>query len=680
MSRHDRGVHGVQAAVAVAVVGVWVAVFPWMTAPFQGSKALLPVLAACLAVGASGVWGKAWRRPHRDALRTMGLWAAALTVSTWASPARFVAFWGNDDRWLGAWVWLAVLLLAALWGLRPAVVLLATGLAVGSLVAVGTVALARAWPHLWQGDLAPWLAAYQAGGTLGNGAFLGTALAGLPLFFWGLARTTTAGRWRWFWRGAILWTVVGVGLSDSRAGWLGLAVGAWVWGLMRVRGRARWAWLVGGVGLPVLAVAWAATHPNTWAWDLLHRNGTLVQRWIVWQATWALLLRHPVQALLGFGADTLGVFFPQVYPPVLIGYEPDLQAHVYDRAHTLVLDLWVQFGVLGGLALLATLVAVYRGWRRHRARAPEVADGTLAALAGLLTTWVWHFPTPTTLVMAALWAATLIGRASWDLTLPPRDAVAALWGAVLAFSALAWLPFAAGGWGVVIGWALVAVVWCRAWPGEGLPVTALVRPTVLAGLVWLAPWGSQAWRWALAVGIASGVAWAEMARPWENWGWASVWRVGEVLLLLPLVLRPLAAEGFHWQARREAAAGNVAAAIRAAEQAWALFPRERTALTRAGLAMARHLPPTPTDWADALAWLERAPPPRTAAWWHTVLWAVDRATAAGVLSPEERAQWYAAAHAAFPGNLAWRSPGPIAPVPAQLRPPGGGAPPDEPAP
>ncbi len=359
----------------LALIFTWVLVLPGSTLPFQGGQALALVmwglLAGMVLLGRRGGGRVSLRGGHA----VVGMGLAALVISTLFSPAPRVALLGNDDRWLGSLAWGAALCLgvvAARWGLSPRGVACAG--AVAAFYALGTLLWARLFPNMAEGWLAPLVPALQAGGTLGNGAFLGGALVPLLPLWGSLAwQEGRRGRWAaaWGWAGLTGGVLLALALTGARA----VLVGVWVmgvfWGARMWRGRARVAWLAGNVLVPALAVAWAAMHPQSWAWDFLHRNGTLVQRLLVWQATLTLMGWHPGWALTGMGADTLGLFFPQVYPPALIGYEPDLQAHVFDRAHTFVLDVWVQFGVMGLAAWGALLLWAYLSWRRHRATLAE---------------------------------------------------------------------------------------------------------------------------------------------------------------------------------------------------------------------------------------------------------------------------------------------------------------------
>jgi len=645
--------------VGLAVVMSWVAMLPLSTVPFQGIKAVGLVF--------WGVIGCGWllaRRPLSTARwapaawKVLFLWAVAILIATVASPARHVALWGNDDRWLGGWVWLSVGVLAVVWmasGPRPQ--WLGDALFIGSWVAVSHMLLARIWPEAWQGLMAPLLPGYEVGGTLGNGAFLGVALAPLPVYFWTLYRLASTPRDRHRWLIAIGWSVVGIVLSNSRASWLGLVVSVWAYGLFYGRSLWRWIWGVGGIALAVGAVTWAATHPYTWAWDMLHRNGTLVQRLIVWQATWQLLRHHPWQAVAGFGADTLGLFFPEVYPPVLIGYEPDLTARVYDRAHLLLLDVWVQFGVVGVVALAVTAWEVLRlGFREGHAD-PHVR-GLFSALAGLGAAWVWHFPTPTTLLLGALWLGTLFAgkRPSSEVLGEKR---LSWWGSALAWVLVPWLVFApaTGRW-VWGGFLLVTVAMLNVL-GTPTPVRPLLVPALLAGGLGVAgilvdePFFIVLGIFAAGVGMVLWDIRLSLAFTRRGLIRSGGW-VGIGVFIVMLVMWPLREDMILQLAQLTAAQGDHARALTYTERLYRWPPRERTAIIVASIYGSQDTPLSREAWLNAQLWLAQAPRPRSAAWWHTALWLADRATQAGLLSATERERLYTAARAYFPGNLAWQ--------------------------
>ncbi len=627
--------------VLLALVAVWGLVLPESAAPFQGGKALLLPLAAALALAHLLPRGKDLIRQQDT--RLLALLLALLALTTALSPARWVALWGNDYREMGALVWGSAFVLAWAWprlGGTPRA--LGMALSVGSGLAVGVLVWARAMPP--EVGLAPLAPALQSGGTTGNAAFLAVALAGVVPFLLGLAATPGRGRERALFAVAAAWSLAGIVITGSRGGLLGLGVAALVVGLLRLPRPWRWLWGLGGTFLPSAAIIWAATHPHTWAWDFLHRNGTLVQRLIVWQATLDLLRRHPLQALLGFGADTMGLFFPEVYPAVLVGYEPDLQAHVFDRAHNLLLDLWVQFGLIPVLIAVILTLRAWRRTKRPRKPSPPWRDGALAGVMALLANWAVHFPTPTTLLLALMLSQT---RAGEDTSAAGDDPLPALWGIGLGLVALFALP-EPGGRVLLVGLALLGAGASLFLNRSLSVVEPLLVPTVVVGALLVAFPTTPGLPTVAAVALIT-AGWAWYARPPVRWPALAVVIVGLVLVVPPLMSDAWAGSG-----ERALARGDVTRAVTLGERAWRLFPRERvTFLMARGYAVMEGMPMA-ARVEQALTWLDRAPQPHSAGWWHVRLAVLRRGVEAGVVP---RARWekaLAGARAYFPGNPAWR--------------------------
>ncbi len=639
----------------MALLFTWLFLTPMSTVPFQGEKALSLLAFGVLGMGVIGEAG--WSRSLLRSPMTWGGVGVAL-LSTLGGVAPHVALWGNDDRYMGVLVWGAAAVLGYVWwrGRGDAWWLgQVLGLAWG--ISAGVLVWARLWPPPPMSPLGPLAAALAAGGTLGNTSFLGVASAASALYFAGMAGLARkAGRRGWVWWGLAAGGGLEAVLIGSRAAVIGLGVGALVLGHVTLMGSERWpyplrrrlvglGWLL-GMGLPLAGIVWALSHPHGLLWRWLYRNGTLQQRLLVWRAMGTLFQRSPVHVLTGFGADTLGYVFPRVYPPALIAYEPDGRAHVFDRAHNIVLDVVYQFGVGGALFVLGLLLLVGYGIRRGRKHTCPAATGALAAWVALLAMWGLHFPTPTSLLLFALFLGTSV--------LPcknrPTPLSPSLWtGWALALTSAWMLPYggtwargpllvlAAGLLGVQRGWRGTRV-WSVFLPALAVATVGAVSPATWPFLIplalFLGTWIAFGWGWRLRkVGL---------------WG-------GLLLLLLYTVVRPLVADGWHQTARvwgTDSATASLGWMY--GERAWRWDGRERIALTMASLAS--FVTPSPEEQVRlAHLWLERAPRPHGPAWWFVYLQVTDRALQEGLISRDTWRSRYCEALEYFPGNLEWRA-------------------------
>ena len=166
--------------------------------------------------------------------------------------------------------------------------------------------------------------------------------------------------------------------TKSRGPWFGLLSGALFFAtLIALRHRVRWLLLiaiVAGVALAALLVALnlpnAPLEPFTespylsrlaFSDNLAAGTGTSWVRLFIWQGTLELIRSgpnigltpdplSPFRLLIGYGPETMGIVFRQVYPYSL-AYVESRKAMV-DRAHNELLDLVVTTGVVGLLAFL----------------------------------------------------------------------------------------------------------------------------------------------------------------------------------------------------------------------------------------------------------------------------------------------------------------------------------------
>ena len=95
-------------------------------------------------------------------------------------------------------------------------------------------------------------------------------------------------------------------------------------------------------------------------------GGSIAARWTIWQASLRLLWPR---LWLGYGADTLELHFPSVYPPQLVYYQG--RGVVVDRAHNWLLDWSLNYGVVATVILIGLVYLVLRAGLEAIDDAPE---------------------------------------------------------------------------------------------------------------------------------------------------------------------------------------------------------------------------------------------------------------------------------------------------------------------
>ncbi len=146
-------------------------------------------------------------------------------------------------------------------------------------------------------------------------------------------------------------------LTEARAAWIAAFVGAgiflWLQLAPRWSLRARWLSALGGlVGLAGLLFLMLQRG--------ISNGGSIAARWTIWQTALGLLWPR---LWLGYGADTLELHFPAVYPPQLVYYQG--RGVVVDRAHNWLLDWSLNYGVVATVLLMALLFFVLQqGWQQ----------------------------------------------------------------------------------------------------------------------------------------------------------------------------------------------------------------------------------------------------------------------------------------------------------------------------
>jgi O-antigen ligase/tetratricopeptide (TPR) repeat protein len=389
---------------------------PWGESIFALPKAAL-LRTLVMAMVAISIADRLIRR--RPAVRSLGesplvvplgALAAVIAAATAWAPDLSLAFWGRHGRAEGALTLVCLLVLT---------LLVAEGLSgVAAAKRIFSTAVATVLP------LAAYAGMQLAGpdplgiettarspvfAMLGRSNFLAAYLAmllPLTLTLWWLAQ-----------RRIVRMLAMALGLlelalllaTQARAGWLAALVAVSCWAGLVLRHRLRglapsaWMWrLATGLAAVLTAVA---------LW-LAGAGGSGAARLAIWQATLKLITARP---WLGYGPDSLGLFFPKVYPPELVYYQG--RDFVVDRAHNLVLDWTATLGTLGLFAGAAVLFVVVRlGWRslttERDDRARELLIiGALAALAGNLANNLVSFDVVPTFTLSALLVGVVVGLA-----------------------------------------------------------------------------------------------------------------------------------------------------------------------------------------------------------------------------------------------------------------------------
>ncbi|WP_376792328.1 O-antigen ligase family protein [Thermoflexus sp.] len=254
-----------------------------------------------------------------------------------------------------------------------------------------------------------WLRAY---GTLPHPNLLGLYLLGLAAApaAWGLR----GDRWAIIGRAGIGLAAMGLGMSFSRAAWLGFVVGL-LWLLAAPRfptGRRTALVLSGAGGLLTVVCAFAPQTVSRIAGNgsPLEARSILERQWLMEQALHQITA-HP---LLGIGAGTFPLALREGLPP---GYRPEPVHHVGAL-------IMAELGLPGTLLGLGMAGALLRSIRRGVS--PE-AWALAASLLGLLVVSMLDHPLWTLAPARALggcllgaWAGQLQANGGSALRLPPR--------------------------------------------------------------------------------------------------------------------------------------------------------------------------------------------------------------------------------------------------------------------
>jgi len=205
--------------------------------------------------------------------------------------------------------------------------------------------------------------------TLGRANFTGAYLALLLPLTLAAAQGAT-GRWRRMAYGALFGLeLIVIVLTQARAaliaGGVGVSLFFWLTYAPGWSWRDRWLSGLGGAaglagGLLLILQQGVAS------------GGSIAARWTIWQASLRLLWPH---LWLGYGADTLELHFPSVYPPQLVYYQG--RGVVVDRAHNWLLDGSLNYGIVATLVFSAIVLLILQaGWQQLAN--PQKTNGTLS--------------------------------------------------------------------------------------------------------------------------------------------------------------------------------------------------------------------------------------------------------------------------------------------------------------
>ena len=389
----------------------------WGQQPFELPKVLLVRTLVWLLAGLAVANALLERRAGARAWRTHPLLGPALllllvllvTTVTAVNPS--LSLWGSYDRGQGAVTLLTYLLLMLLAAgffrsvARAKWLLQAVALTGVPLVLFG-LAQAAGWnPFQLVSD-----ARSPVFATLGRANFLGAYLAMLIPITAGLGLLAASQRERRAWFVLLLAELVVIGLTLARGAWLATAVALLLfvvlwWG---PNWHRRWRGLGwSGVGLLSLSGPLAV-----W-WLGQQQAGSPAARLAIWQGTLQLIGERP---FLGYGADSLGLVFPRVYPPKLVYYQG--REFFVDRAHNVFLDWALLAGIPGLLAFSLLLFLFFLTMQRALCQ-PQPAEKRLllcaivaAVTANLVNNLVSFDVTPTATLT---WLLLGLGTA---LTLP----------------------------------------------------------------------------------------------------------------------------------------------------------------------------------------------------------------------------------------------------------------------
>lgn len=332
----------------------------WVEQQFEASKVWLlrTLIWVLVALWLSGWLAGLRPKPLPVAIRTLTiLLMLVLLLSTVLSQQQTIALFGSLDRAGGMLTQLSYLLLFLCVATQIDTKQSRQLLLVMVITAVPITIIGLAQAAGWQPFPLFTDARSPLTTTLGRANFTGAYLALLlPLTL--IATQTAAEKWQRVSFGMLFaLELIVIAMTQARSAWItavfGLVVLLWLQVAPDWSQRQRWlSGLGGGAVLLVMLLL------------ILQRGiaagGSIAARWTIWQASLHLLWP---QLWLGYGADTLDLYFPAVYPPELVYYQG--RGVVVDRAHNWLLDWSLNYGVVATIIFGLLILFVLRiGWRQ----------------------------------------------------------------------------------------------------------------------------------------------------------------------------------------------------------------------------------------------------------------------------------------------------------------------------
>ena len=328
----------------------------WVEQQFEASKVwLLRTLVWALALlwlggRLAGFRPRALPSPVLKLALALGL---VLLLATYFSTHRYIAIFGTLDRAHGVLTQLSYLLLFL--GVATHIDSQRSRLLLHVLIltAVPICLLGLAQAAGWQPLSVFTDARSPITTTLGRANFTGAYLALLLPLTLAAAQAATDVRRRSGYGVLFALETIVIALTQARAAWLAAVIGislflwlyfapCWSRRVCRLTGLGGIVLAFGGL-LLILQRGLAA-------------GDSIAARWTIWQASLRLLWPR---LWLGYGADTLELHFPSVYPPQLVYYQG--RGVVVDRAHNWLLDWSLNYGVVATILLIGLIMLIL--WR-----------------------------------------------------------------------------------------------------------------------------------------------------------------------------------------------------------------------------------------------------------------------------------------------------------------------------
>jgi len=345
----------------------------WVEQQFEPSKVwLLRTLVWVLA----GLWLVGWLggfrpTPLPSPIRNLViLLLLLLTLSTLLSTNQYIAIFGTLDRANGLLTQVSYLVLFLCVATRIDAQSSRLLLYVVILTAVPICLLGLAQAAGWRPLPVHTDARSLMTTTLGRANFTGAYLALLLPLTLTAAHSATNNRPRIGFGALATLELIVIALTQARAAWIAsiVSIGVLLWLRIAPCWSRRVRWLSALGGLVALSGALVMILQRG-----VENAGSIAARWTIWQASLRLLWSR---LWLGYGADTLELHFPSVYPPQLVYYQG--RGVVVDRAHNWLLDWSLNYGVVATVIFIALVgLILLQGWRQLK-----TSQGAAAPLSG----------------------------------------------------------------------------------------------------------------------------------------------------------------------------------------------------------------------------------------------------------------------------------------------------------